>query len=283
MADHGLPPPPQPRTWNGSHFNLNTLYSAAGLSTSIFLDIPGGRFIVECGDCTVRDMIELERYQRENAAIPPPIDLRNAGEALKGVLISHAHYDHYSGLLTLLNFLQLLGRRSPLPVIYPQGGDPIESLVDHYTDHLWEPPLFEIDLVAMKDGDRLEISGVTVESRSSVHRHSRPGAVGGLLPSLSYKLAAGGESVAFTGDTGDPEPLYDFVVGCDLAVIEATFPEPGFGADGVHLTTDQALELGSFAKDRMLVHFTSGSYEKLLMTGVDPGPLNRTGPREGTP
>ncbi|MGA1848299.1 MAG: MBL fold metallo-hydrolase [Thermoplasmatota archaeon] len=283
MADHGLPPPPRLRTWKGDHFNLNTIYSAAGLSTSLFLDVPDGRFIVECGDCTVRDMIELERYQRELGGSPPPIDLRNAGEAIKGALITHAHYDHYSGLLTLLNFLQLLGRRSPLPVVYPEGGSAVEALVDHFTDHLWEPPLFEIDLVAMKEGDRVEISGVVVECRGSLHRHSRPGVVGGLLPSLSYRLTAGGESIVFTGDTGDPGPLSDFVEGCDLAVIEATFPEPGFGADGVHLTTDQALELGSMAKDRMLIHFTSGSYEKLLRTGVDPGPINHSGPREGKP
>jgi ribonuclease BN (tRNA processing enzyme) len=259
------------------------IYSAAGLSTSIFLDFPDGRFIVECGDCAVRDMIELERYQREGDGPMHPVDLRNSGEAVKGVLISHGHYDHYSGLLTLLNFLQLLGRKSQLPVIYPQGGIPVESLVDHFTDHLWEDPLYDIDLVPLTDGEDLSILDVLIESRSTVHRHSRPGAVGGTLPSLSYRLTANGESVVFTGDTGEPKGLSDHVKGCDLAVIEATFPRPGFGADGVHLTTDQALDLGSLAKDRMLVHFTAGSYEKLVRTGVDPGPLNHLGPRAGRP
>jgi len=283
MSDHGLPPPPVLRSWKGETFDLASIYSAAGISTSIFLDAPEGRFIVECGDCTVRDMIELERYQREAGGPSPRIDLQNAGEGVKCVLISHGHYDHYAGLLTLLNFLQLLGRRSPLPVVYPEGSDPIESLVDHFSDHLWEDRLFDIDLVPLKDRDRMVVSGVLIEARSTIHRNSRPGAVGGTLPSLSFRLTAKGETVVFTGDTGESEVLEELVRGCDLAVIEATFPEPGFGADGVHLTTDQALELGSLAKNRLLIHFTAGSYEKLLGTGVDPGPLNRTDPRAGKP
>jgi ribonuclease BN (tRNA processing enzyme) len=54
----------------------------------------------------------------------------------------------------------------------------------------------------------------------------------------------------------------------DLVVIETTFPEGGFGADGVHLTLAQAVELSKVAKDFMLVHFTAGSYSLAKKNGL---------------
>jgi ribonuclease BN (tRNA processing enzyme) len=260
MADYDLPPPPKVRRWSGRVFDVSTRYSAAGLSTSIFIDHKGGRLIVDCGDGCVRDSIEVERFMRENGMDLPKRDLKEAGEAILGVVISHPHYDHYSGLLTLLNFLQLLGRETFLPIVYPQGSAPIESMVDHFTDYLWEEPLYDIDLLPMTPGEMIELGGVELDCISSIHRHSRPGAVGGPVDSLSYRFRMDGETIVYTGDTGDPAPLIKFARGADLVVIETTFPGPGPGADGVHLTVAQAEELARTAKEHMLVHFTAGSF-----------------------
>jgi len=265
MADYDLPPPPHVRIWTGKVFNVSTGYSSAGLSTTIFLDTPEGRIILDCGDGCVRDSIEIERYMRENGHELPRRNLKEAGEAIFGAVISHPHYDHYSGLLTLLNFLQLLGRETPFPILYPKGGEPVEAIVDHFTDHLWEEPLFDIDLIPLSPGDSMNLGGVEISCISSEHRHSRPGKVGDPVCALSFRFSRDGETVAYTGDTGDISPMQEFARGSDLIIVEATFPAPGPDSRGVHLTLDQAIELSSIARDHMLVHFTAWSYEKAVM------------------
>jgi ribonuclease BN (tRNA processing enzyme) len=264
MGDQDLPPKPCIRTWSGKVFDVAVNYSSAGISTSIFIDISDRRIILDCGDGCVRDMLEVERFQKEKGIAPVKRDLKEAGEAIKGLVISHPHYDHYSGLLALLNFLQLLGRETPFPIFYPQGSDAIESMVDHFTDHLWEEPLFDIDLVPLVPGQGLTIADVQLQCISSEHRHSRPGVVGGPVPALSFKFQNGGETIVFSGDTGDPGPVRELAKNSDLAIIETTFPAPGFGADGVHLTVDQAESISKVAKEHMLVHFTAGSYKMAL-------------------
>ncbi|MGA1866311.1 MAG: MBL fold metallo-hydrolase [Thermoplasmatota archaeon] len=271
MADYDLPPRPHVRTWSGRVFNVFTRYSIAGLSTSIFLDTPRGRILIDCGDGCVRDSIEVERYQRESGYKLPGKDLKDAGESIIGAVISHPHYDHYSGLITLLNFLQLLGREAAFPIIYPEGAAPIESIVDHFTDHLWEEPLFDIDLVPLGQGGGLKMGGVDISCISSLHRHSRPGKVGGPVTALSFRFEMDGEVVVYTGDTGDISPLKELVRGSDLLIVEATFPFPGPDSEGVHLTLDQVEELSSLADDHLLVHFTAGSYEHAVKRGLMDG------------
>ncbi|MBN1389105.1 MAG: MBL fold metallo-hydrolase [Candidatus Thermoplasmatota archaeon] len=271
MADHDLPPPPHVRTWSGRVFKVFTRYSLAGLSTNIFLDTPQGRIIVDCGDGCVQDIIEVERYRRKTGYDVSERNLKEAGEAIIGAVISHPHYDHYAGLVTLLNFLQLSGREAPFPILYPQDAAPIESIVDHFTDHLWEEPLFDIDLVPLDDGARANMGLVGISCISSMHRNSRPGKVGGPVVALSYRFEMDGESVVYTGDTGDISPITEFAKGSDLLIMEATFAETSPESTGVHLTLDQVMELASSARNHLLVHFTSGSYEHAVKRGlIDP-------------
>ncbi|MGA1821180.1 MAG: MBL fold metallo-hydrolase, partial [Thermoplasmatota archaeon] len=146
MASFGIPPGPEPRTWTGENMRLDILYSTAGVSTSSFLTTPQGMFVVECGDGAVRDLIEIGRSMIDSD-VPFEPDLSITAEAISAVVISHAHYDHYSGILTLLGFLNLLGRKSPLAVVYPEGGTAVEGIVDHFVDNLREEMGFDVDLI----------------------------------------------------------------------------------------------------------------------------------------
>ncbi|MGA1821181.1 MAG: MBL fold metallo-hydrolase, partial [Thermoplasmatota archaeon] len=92
-------------------------------------------------------------------------------------------------------------------------------------------------------------------------RDSKPGLVGEIIPALSYKISSGKESVVFSGDTGDWKTLADFIDGCDLAVVEATYAGGNEISDGVHLTVEQALKASAGATEVMLIHFTGLSRE----------------------
>ncbi|MFW3147264.1 MAG: hypothetical protein ACMUIE_10700 [Thermoplasmatota archaeon] len=69
--------------------------------------------------------------------------------------------------------------------------------------------------------------------------------------------------IAFSGDTGDPGGLEDVFRGADLAIVEATFNHSVPDGRGVHLSVDQALAAAGVARERMLVHFTGGSWREL--------------------
>ncbi|MFW3146865.1 MAG: hypothetical protein ACMUIE_08660, partial [Thermoplasmatota archaeon] len=60
-----LPPGSELRIWKGREFRVSTLYSVAGISTTIFVDTNSGRLLLDCGDGTLRDSIELLRKDME--------------------------------------------------------------------------------------------------------------------------------------------------------------------------------------------------------------------------
>jgi ribonuclease BN (tRNA processing enzyme) len=266
MVSFGLPSVKH-RSWTGKFMRLDTIYSVAGVSTSMFLTTPDGTFIVDIGDGALRDMLEVARTIFGEISNVGESDIGPISEWLRGVFITHPHYDHYSGLMALLYFLNTVGRKEPLPIFYPEGSDPIESLTDHYTEHLFEDSQFDPDLFPLKYNDRIRIDNTEVVSLSSVHRHSRPGKVGGPVKACHYQFTYGGEKVVFSGDTGDISNLEKICRGADLAVVEATYPEGNEISDGVHLTVEQARKATSGAMDVLLIHFTGESFKKAAEMG----------------
>lgn len=256
-----LPPEPRFRLWKGEKLQVANIYSAAGISTSFILDSPGGRFFLEAGDGCLRDLIEIERKLHENDEIAMK-DIRNKVEDLHGVIISHAHYDHYSGLLNILNFLHLLGRTSPLKIIIPRGAEPVKMIRQHFLETLWEPCPFIIEVVEFDGEEELEVGGHSIRSLPVVHRYSRPGSVGGRIPSMAYSIEYEGERVVYSGDTGGVPGLAGFMSGADLALVEATFVDVPEGHEEVHLDLRTSEELGSAAKSYWQVHFTSTSWKE---------------------
>lgn len=244
------------------------MYSMAGISTSIFIDHQDGGLLMDCGDGALRDLIEILRSRLSEAGLPTEVDLASVGNQLDAVLISHAHFDHYAGLLTLLEFLHLIGRDRPLLIIYPVEGSAVEGLVDHFSDHLWEEPGFAIDLMPLIHGDRVSINDVSIEAFKAVHRNSKPGKTGSFIAALSFRLSCNGEVVSYSGDTSDVDELKEVVRGSDLAIIESTFTEDHPHSNGVHLTTGEALEIGMTAKEYLLVHFTSSSLKEVEEKGI---------------
>ena len=261
MNSFGLPPGTDHRSWKGRNFRLDLMYSVAGVSTSMFLTTTDGMLLVDTGDGALRDMLSLGRKMLGESDYTDNESLEALSNMVTGVLITHPHFDHYAGLLPLVNFLQLIGRKNPLPVIYPEGGKAVELIADHYMDNLFEESLYDLDLFSMGDRDRINLGSLEIEARDTIHRDSRPGHVGVRIPAVGYSVRKGDERLVFSGDTGDAKSLKEFAEGADLLVAEATYPEPGDLSEGVHLTIEEALEAGSAAKELMLIHFTGSSYK----------------------
>lgn len=153
------------------------------------------------------------------------IDLDDLG----GIVISHAHYDHFLDLYPLhiaRYFEECL--TGPIPVIAPVGFfDHLYKLTDdggHDFRTVIEPR--EVELTGTT-----ELGPLRIETRPMTH----------LVPTIGVRVSAGGLTVAYTGDTGPTEEVVAIARDANLLLSEAALqdqPEPPW----FHLSARQAGE-----------------------------------------
>ena len=87
-------------SWQGKWLKVRILYSRPGIAQQIWLNNEKGAILVDTGDGVVRDIISNRL----------PIS------QLKGIVITHGHFDHVGGLHSLLGFLRCTGKKGLLPI-----------------------------------------------------------------------------------------------------------------------------------------------------------------------
>jgi len=143
------------------------------------------------------------------ATLPRLLEVAEA-ERIDAALVSHGHPDHCADLHPLLRARTL--RDDPAPPL------PIHTLPDAVT------PILALDRPGMLDdayrlhefapGDRFTIGPFDVATWLLPHS----------VPNAGMRLAAGGRTLAYTGDTGPSPDVLDLARDADLFLAEATFP-----------------------------------------------------------
>jgi len=154
--------------------------------------------------------------------------------ALKAVALTHFHPDHTADLPGLF----FARRQADLPTLRVAGPGGTRELV--------------ADLDAEAITYPCEIEGLLIEAFPAQHS---PEAV-------CLRLAAGGKTLAFSGDSEDCPGLRDALRGADLALLECSVPQPKSG----HLTPEKCRVILAETRPRqaLLTH---------LGPDVDPGEL----------
>lgn len=226
--------------WSGKVLTVQVLFSRTGLATQILVYTDRTALLLDCGDGAVRDLLEAG------------VSL----DSLAGVFLTHGHADHLGGLWGLLGYLRAEGRARPLGVWYPGGCEEVEWLLTSFLSaHAGSIP-FQLSTYPLAAGDELSVGEFKGQAWKVEHRHSVAGRLLGPTPALGYRLEAGGEVVAYTGDTGLCPGLSELVRGADLALIEATWEERG--PAGLHLSIEEAEVLAGMARRAFLVHRSDG-------------------------
>jgi ribonuclease BN (tRNA processing enzyme) len=206
-------------------------WPAAGQACSgYFVECEGFRLLIDPGYATLPRLLEL-----------------TAAELIDGVLISHGHPDHCADLHPLLR-ARALRDKPPGPLaVYtlPNAIDRVLALDrpgmldDAYAIHEFAP------------GDRFEIGPLAVVTWSLPH----------FVTNVGMRLTAGGQTLAYTGDTGPSSDLEDLARDADLYLAEATYPEL--------VPTDSARYLSSAKQVGELS--SHASVKHLVLTHLWPG------------
>lgn len=126
------------------------------------------------------------------------------------VYVSHGHPDHYADLHPLLRARVLNGQTLP-PL-------PVYSLPAAVTKVLELDGLGELDgahaTTEFSAGESFQVGPFDMVTFPLVH----------FVPNAGVRISAGGQTVAYTGDTGPTPQLENLAEGVDLLIAEATYP-----------------------------------------------------------
>lgn len=150
------------------------------------------------------------------AALPVFKALGMEPSAIKGVVISHFHGDHFGGLPYFFLDYQFLSERSqPIRLIGPKGlRQRIAALMGSLYPDLMENQTWRFgqEYEELLPGEIYEFCGIRFEAYQMEH------SARGLA--LGYKIHWKGSVVGYTGDTRWNDRIPELARGCDLFVSE---------------------------------------------------------------
>lgn len=174
---------------------------------AIFVGCPGGGLLLDCAPTTASGLAALGIERG----------------AIDAIALSHFHADHFAGVpQLLLAAVHEDRRRAPLVIAGPPGVEARVAAAAEAMGHGFAGRAlpFPIRFVELPAGASADLGPARVTSFAT--RHQPESCPHGL------RVAAGGRTLAYTGDTGWFDALPERLRGADLAVCECTFLEPTF-------------------------------------------------------
>jgi ribonuclease BN (tRNA processing enzyme) len=228
-----------PLTWKKNDFSIKIFCSIPNIATGILIRAGRANFVVDPGDGILRDL---------NKEI-------GVGEILNisDVFVTHGHHDHVGGVWSLLTYLNVMKKSSPLSIHYPKGCVEIESIHNAFIQVYSHTLSYKIILKKITTGNSFRSKNVIIKPFPVIHKEStNDGNSTRQVPALGYKFTFGSTKICYGGDTAYCDTLVRNAKDSDLAIIEAGHDEDT--PDEMHMTMEEARAIGETAKEYFLVH-----------------------------
>ena len=228
-----------PLIWKSKDFFIKIYCSIPNIATGIIITTQKATFVVDPGDGILRDL--NKDYITKDIL------------SISDIFITHGHHDHVGGVWSLLTYLSVMKKKTPLNIYYPKGCLEIESIYKAFNNVYRNELTYLINLKPIDNNRTFIKKNVKIKPFTVNHKEPSDNGTEPInVPSLGFKFEYDKKSICYGGDTAYCENLVKMAKGSSLAIIEA-------GAENdeeneLHLTIDQAIKIGKTAKEYFLVH-----------------------------
>jgi len=227
-----------PLHWQKKDFSIKIFCSIPNIATGILLKAGNSHFVIDPGDGILRDLNK-------------EIGVKNL-LAISDVFITHGHHDHVGGVWSLLTYLRVMQKISPLTIHYPDGCVEIESIYNAFKKVYSRTITYKINLKAIKKTSGFSSNNITVKPFVVVHRENLTTGKTRQVPALGYNFVYDSKTICYGGDTAYCKELVNHARNADLAILEAGHDDET--PDEMHMTMKEAVTIGKSAKKYFLVH-----------------------------
>jgi len=228
---------PYPLIWSKKNVFLKVFCSIPQLATGILLKVENKPFVIDPGDGILRDL---------NNEIGKEKILE-----IDDIFVTHGHHDHVGGLWSLMTYMHVMRRKSPLNIYFPHGTIEIHSIYRAFEEVYSRDLSFKINLFELEKEQPIKLSLLSVVPFKVSHKEiiDREKIE---VPSVGFKFIINDVSICYGGDTAYTSKLAEMVKDSDLAILEAGAKSSKFS--DMHMTINEAADLGGTAKEFFLVH-----------------------------
>ena len=165
-----------------------TVLASGSKGNCTYLEGESGALIIDAGLSARETLLRLESAGGNR-------------ELIEGILVTHEHSDHISGLDTL-------ARKLDVPVLATQG-----TLWEFESKRNPKSRLKEISMIPLKTGEVFEFAGFKIKPFSTYHDAIDP---------CGFRIVQNDSKFGFCTDTGQiTEKMEEELFGCDAVVLES--------------------------------------------------------------
>lgn len=227
-----------PLHWKKKDFSIKIFCSIPNIATGILLKAGDSHFVIDPGDGILRDLNK-------------ELGVKNFLN-ISDVFITHGHHDHVGGVWSLLTYLRVMQKNTPLNIHYPDGCVEIESIYNAFKKVYSRSITYKINLIPIKKINKFLTTNIMVEPFPVIHKEYLSSGKTRQVPAMGYNFSYDGMKICYGGDTAYCEELVQHARNADLAVLEAGHDDET--PDDMHMTMKEAVSIGKSAKKYFLVH-----------------------------
>lgn len=231
-----------PLSWQKDDFQIKVFCSIPNIATGILIKAAKNYFIVDPGDGILRDL---------NTEIGTKNIL-----SVSDIFISHGHHDHVGGVWSLLTYMRVMRKTTPLTLHFPKGCKEIISIYNAFNQVYSHSITYKIILNEIPDPKKFNSStGLVITPFPVIHKEIlNDGVTKRQVPAIGFNFEHNNMKICYGGDTAYCTELEESAKNADLAIIEAGHGEHESIPDDMHMTLKEAKKIGESAKEYFLVH-----------------------------